>query len=192
MREVNTREGEELLKIKDNIGSWTNGCKRAMNKFKQKNQRRFLIVRAVRFWMVFQPKQKHNHSGRGLITLWKGLCYTVIVIAWDWTESGDPLLSWNRSAYFETCLQYWLFFFLPSQKILLMCPDGCISLVHIDFNHKVSPRNCMQFDALILRGQPGVSQFLVWKDDKLDTRTVRWKRKIYFISVPWNYMKKVL
>lgn len=116
MREVNTREGEELLKIKDNIGSWTNGCKRAMNKFKQKNQRRFLIVRAVRFWMVFQPKQKHNHSGRGLITLWKGLCYTVIVIAWDWTESGDPLLSWNRSAYFETCLQYWFFFFFTKPE----------------------------------------------------------------------------
>lgn len=58
MREVNTRDGEELFKLKDNIGTGTNGCKLAMNKFKLRIKRKFLIVRAVRFCNSFSIKAK--------------------------------------------------------------------------------------------------------------------------------------
>lgn len=58
LREVNTREGAELFKPKDNIGTRTNGCKLAMNKFKLGIKRRFLIVTAVRFCSGFSIREK--------------------------------------------------------------------------------------------------------------------------------------
>lgn len=43
---VNTKEKEELFKLKDNIGTRTN---MVMNKFKVRIRRRFLITRTVWF-----------------------------------------------------------------------------------------------------------------------------------------------
>lgn len=47
IRRVNTREGEEQFKLKDNIGTRGNGYKWPMNKFRL--QIKFLSKRAVRF-----------------------------------------------------------------------------------------------------------------------------------------------
>lgn len=44
---ANAREGEELFKVKDNVGIRTNECNLAMNKFRLKIRRRFLIIRVV-------------------------------------------------------------------------------------------------------------------------------------------------
>lgn len=58
MREVNTRDGEELFKPKDNIGTRTNGCKLTVNKFKLRIERMFLVVRAMRFCNGFFNQSK--------------------------------------------------------------------------------------------------------------------------------------
>jgi len=45
--EANAREGEELFKVKDNVGIRTNECNLAMNKFRLKIRKWFLTIREV-------------------------------------------------------------------------------------------------------------------------------------------------
>lgn len=45
--EANAREGEELFKVKDNVGIRTNEYNLAMNKFRLKIRKWFLTIRGV-------------------------------------------------------------------------------------------------------------------------------------------------
>lgn len=45
--EANAREGEELFKVKDNVGIRTNECNLAMNKFRLKVIKWFLTIGGV-------------------------------------------------------------------------------------------------------------------------------------------------
>lgn len=47
MGRVNTRE--ELFKLKDNVGTRTNGNEQAVNKFKMEIRRRFVTTRTLKF-----------------------------------------------------------------------------------------------------------------------------------------------
>lgn len=57
------RGGEKLFKLKYTVGTRTNGCKLAMNKFRLKIRRICLALRGVSFWNCFLVETKETeHS----------------------------------------------------------------------------------------------------------------------------------
>lgn len=63
---ANAREGEELFKVKDNVGLRTNKCNLAMNKFRLKIRKEFLTIRGV-------SSQLFNRNSRNPIPIQSNL-----------------------------------------------------------------------------------------------------------------------
>lgn len=105
--EANAREGEELFKVKDNVGLRTNVCNLAMNKFRLKIRKGFLTITGVSSQLFNRNSRNPIPIQSNLIRLLKTACdrrepvYGLEGLLHLWALTDTGWLNWSYIKDFQ-------------------------------------------------------------------------------------------